>query len=73
MQVTEIMLSSSLASNEVTQIIHSMGFRFRCFINMGLFHLMDGKRATSLSFSLLLFKNRFSKRILKRHILDFPY
>ena len=37
MQVTEIMLSCSLASNEVTQIIHLVGFRFRCFINMGCF------------------------------------
>ena len=53
MQVTEIMLSCSLklASNEFTQIIHSVGFGFRCFINMGYSVLMDGERATSLSFS----------------------
>lgn len=55
MQVTEMIISCSLVSNEVTLIINSVRFAFRCSVNVGYFVLKDGKGGASpFSFSCSL-------------------
>lgn len=77
MQITEMMGSRSLASNEFIRIIHSVRFVFTCSSNTSDFVLKDGKGAYPTFFFMFLFLKITSEVSLnyvkKKSLKGFPW